>query len=657
MYRLGVIPETKTQLGNTQVFSYLSTKQIKPGTLVRIPFGKRNLRGLVWDEEEDTKTPKSKLKEIIEAVEAPTFEKPTRDLLKWIADYYQGSYGQVLAAMLPRELKRPRQDTSDIKLDPPEKPHLLTTDQKKAWDKIETNLKKNSGKFLLHGITGSGKTEIYFNAIENALNADKQVLFLLPEIALTAQEHDRISARFPEQVYFWHSGMSASERFNIWQKIGAGEPCVIVGPRSASLLPFHDLGLIVVDEEHDDSYKQYDLTPLYDARLVAEKLADFWPATLIMGSATPNITSYYRAKDTEDFELLTLSERIEQRPLPPVTVIDLRQVERTGTRGIFSEHLQSAIADTLDANKQILLFLNRRGAASSIICTKCGFVFSCDKCLLPLTYHQSYGGESLRCHHCGQNEHLPSRCPECQNTEIKKLGLGTQTVEKTLVNAFPGVHIARMDSDTMQNKDAHHKLFSALKKGEIDILIGTQMITKGWDIPQVDLVGVVLADTALTFPDYRSQERAFQLLTQVAGRAGRGDSPGQVIVQTYQPENFAIQAAAQHDFELFYDKEIKERREMKYPPFTKLALLTLMTKSDSDGEQKALELSQKLIEQLEKNNSKTTQILGPTSGFIPRLRGKYIWQILLNGTEKDLRALFHSVPNTWKIDVDPVSTL
>jgi len=447
-------------------------------------------------------------------------------------------------------------------LDRRQEPPQATPAQERVISAV-TGALETGGEFLLRGVTGSGKTEVYLRCIQSCIERGRTAIMLVPEISLTPQTVERFRGRFGDRVAVLHSRLSYGERFDEWRRIRMGKVQVVVGARSAVFAPFERLGLIVIDEEHEASYSS-DKTPRYDAREVAKKRCELCGGVLLMGSATPSLESYYRAERGE-YQLLTLRERINRQPLPAVQLVDMRQELAGGNRSIFSASLYRAIRECLHKGQQAILFLNRRGYSTFVSCRGCGEVLRCDRCDVSLTYHKSDG--TLRCHYCGQSRPVPAVCPQCGKPFLKHFGVGTQQVEEAVNRYFPTARVVRMDYDTTQKKDAHLTLLNAFANREADILIGTQMIAKGLDFPQVTLVGVVAADATLHVPDFRSAERAFQLITQVAGRAGRDEAPGRVIVQTYTPEHPSIRFAASHDYEGFYRYEIGEREKGEFPPF------------------------------------------------------------------------------------------
>ncbi len=507
--------------------------------------------------------------------------------------------------------------------------------------------------FLLHGVTGSGKTEVYLQCLSEAVKQGRRGIVLVPEISLTPQTIERFSSRFPGRVAVLHSRLSIGERYDEWQRIRRGEADVVIGPRSAVFAPQPDLGLIILDEEHEWTYKQQDL-PRYHARDVAVKLAELRGAAVVLGSATPDVESYHSAEEGH-YRLLELSQRVtpfEGAPLPKVEVVDLRAELKSGNRSMFSRSLASAIRAALAGNEQVLLYLNRRGAATYIQCRDCGFVLRCRRCNVPLAYHLAE--DLLVCHQCNRRSRSPERCPECGSRRIRYFGAGTQKLEQETAEAFPGAKLLRWDSDTTVKKDSHREILEQFRNHEADILIGTQMITKGLDLPLVTLVGVVSADTALNLPDFRSGERTFQLLSQVAGRAGRGPRGGQVIIQTYTPEHYAIRAASHHDYRSLYQKEIDYRKALNYPPFSRLASLIFSHGSDEACRRETEKMKAELTARIASAGISGMSLIGPAPAFIHRLRGRYRWQIIIRGNS--LSGFLGEIvfPRGWTVDIDPV---
>ena len=429
-------------------------------------------------------------------------------------------------------------------------PEVLTKEQQEAISEIHRAIGKGYERFLLQGVTGSGKTEVYIHAARKALEMNKQVIVMVPEISLTPQTVERFKNHFGQQVAIMHSGLSVGERFDEWHRIRNQQVDIVVGARSAIFVPLQRLGLVIIDEAHEDSYKS-DMRPRYHAIDVACKRCELEGAVLLLGSATPSIAQHYTAQNGE-YKMIYMKHRIDNKPLPPVEIVDMRKEIVRGNRSILSGTLYNAMSDVLRKREQAILLLNRRGYAHFVSCRSCGFVLKCSNCDISLTYH-AYG-KILKCHYCGQNYSYPAICPKCKSRYIKHFGIGTQRVEEDLKKLFPQARIVRMDMDTTSAKGAHQRILSDFREGKYDFLLGTQMVAKGLDFPGVTLVGVIVADTALNIPDFRSCEKTFQLITQVAGRTGRGEKGGKVIIQSYQPHHYAIQFASRHDYSGFYEK-------------------------------------------------------------------------------------------------------
>lgn len=562
---------------------------------------------------------------------------------------------------------------------PPTSPPVLTSDQALVWEQIATRGLGEAGgaAFLLHGVTGSGKTEIYLRAIEDMRTRGRQSIVLVPEIALTPQTVARFAGRFPGRVTVIHSELSPGERYDIWRGIRDGRYDVVIGPRSALFAPMPNLGLIVVDEEHESTYKQDTEewgggVVFYDARTVARRMAEMTGALLLFGSATPSLELYFAAQAGE-IVLLEMAQRVmghrdeaageraRYADLPPVEVVDMRQELRAGNRSVFSRSLSSQLMETLDAHEQSILFLNRRGANTFIICRDCGHVEECKRCAIPLTYHAEGGGRPARlvCHHCNRVYPVPAVCPVCKSKRIRFFGAGTERIEEAVKEILPNARVLRWDADTTTRKGSHEQIMAAFANHDADILIGTQMIAKGLDLPLVTLVGVVSADIGLFLPDFRSSERTFQLLTQVAGRAGRSERGGRVVIQSYRPEHYVIQAAAQHDYQGFYARELAFRREHGYPPVRKMARLIYWEKQLDRVKTETNRMATVIRHRLATVGLEgaAASLLGPAPAFFERSRGYYRWQLLLRAPDPSavLRGL--DFPFGWRVDVDPLSTL
>jgi len=519
--------------------------------------------------------------------------------------------------------------------------------------------------FLLHGVTGSGKTEVYLQALDICIANGRRAIVLVPEIALTPQTVRRFRERF-ERVAVLHSGLSDGEMFDQWHGIADGRYDVVIGSRSAVFAPQPDLGLIVVDEEHEWTYKQQDPQPRYHARDAAIELARLKGATVVLGSATPDVVSYERATRGA-YTMLTLDERIRPvagadgvvRPqtslaMPRIDVVDLRDELHSGNRGMFSRSLTIAIETALAADEQVILFLNRRGLAGHVQCRDCGFVPECGSCAVALTFHKQY--DRLVCHQCNRQLRLPATCKQCGSPRVRLLGVGVEKVELEAARAFPHARLLRWDRDVTRGKGAHDRILASFLAHEADILIGTQMLAKGLDMPSVTLVGVVNADMGLHLPDFRAGERTFQLLTQVAGRAGRGGRPGRVIIQTYTPDHYAIDAASRYDFDGFVTAELESRRAAGYPPFGRLVRLMLTHPNPRFAREDAMRLQRVLAHRRAELGSDTS-IIGPSPAYVPRVRGRWRWQLLLRGRDPSELVRDFVLPPNWAVDVDPASLL
>ncbi len=591
-------------------------------------------------------------------------------------------------------------------------PPRLTKDQEAAWREIKSALKLASDgqmlpPYLLHGVTGSGKTELYMLAVKEVIQRGQQAIILVPEIALTPQTVRRFLARFPGQVGLVHSRLSTGERYDTWRRARQGDLGVIVGPRSALFTPLPNLGLIVIDECHDDTYYQGEIQPFYHARRAAVAYAELTGAICLLGSATPDLGSQYKAElgqwrylhlparilahkqaveaqlerlsmQTDVSHYQPLEHQAETIELPPVHVVDMRDELKSGNRSIFSHTLHDSLGRVLDNNQQAILFLNRRGTATYIFCRDCGNSLRCPRCDTPLTFHQprhapnnlaprssiaeliatkeTRPGSTLTCHHCGYQRKIPHTCPLCGSTHIRQYGTGTERVEADLQSLFPHARTLRWDFETTRKKGAHEIIMSHFLAHRADVLIGTQMLAKGLDLPLVTLVGVVLADVGLNLPDYHAAERTFQVLTQVAGRAGRSPLGGEVILQTYQPENYVIQAAAKHDFYAFYQEELENRRQIGYPPFSQLVRLEFRHSKASQAEKAARDMAQRLHQWLANEGRKATQVIGPVPPFYARLKGYYRWQIILRGPDP-LSLLQGRQFRDWRVEVNPPNLL
>ena len=508
----------------------------------------------------------------------------------------------------------------------------LTEEQENAYKSIEETIdNKKYQQFLLYGVTGSGKTEVYLQLIEKVLNIGKNAIVLVPEISLTPQMLDRFISRFgKEEIAILHSKLSIGERHDEWERIREKKARIVIGARSAIFAPIENIGIIIIDEEHDSSYKS-ETNPRYNAKEIAKVLAKENQAPLVLGSATPDMTTFYHATNEDEFgntkiKLLTLTKRANQSSLPKVEIIDLKQELANGNRSMLSMELYSSIEENLKQKRQTILFLNRRGYSTFIMCRNCGYTVKCPNCNISMTYH-SYE-RKLKCHYCGHEENVVTVCPECHSDKIRYFGTGTQKLEQEIHKQFPEASTIRMDIDTVTKKNSHEVILNTFKNENIDILIGTQMVVKGHHFPNVTLVGVIAADSSLNIDDYRANERTFQILTQVAGRAGRENLPGKVVIQTYNPDNFSIICAQKQNYDLFYETEIALRRQLKYPPFCDIILIGL----NSYQEAEIKNVSSKIYQYLEKRlNKEEFKVLRPMPCPIDKIQNRYRWRIIIKG--------------------------
>ena len=696
-----------------------------PGSRVLVPFGSRKVAGTVLGF--PGKAEVQGLKSIIETLGNP-LPTELLELARWMADYYMYPLGQTIEAVVPKAVSRAKQkrtkyvrllmnpipsgeragmrgkkqaelvrllsDRGEMSIDElgafssqtirslrdaglveiierdslvssaredftPSGPPELMPEQTETVRRISETVSSGSfGVFLLHGVTGSGKTEVYLHAIKELSRAGKGSIVLAPEIALTPQLLSRFRKRFGDRVAVLHSGLTDRERADEYRRIQSGQVDVAVGARSAVFAPFKNLGLIIVDEEHENSYKQ-DEGLRYHARDVAIMRAKFQNAVAVLGSATPSLESYYNAKNGK-YQYLRLAIRVDHRPMPEVEIIDVKALPK---QELYSPRLLSDIRQRLEKNEQTLLLLNRRGFSSVLICRECGAAIKCPSCSVSLTYHKAE--QKLKCHYCGFLTTPPDKCPACGGIELSLIGSGTQKIEEELQALFPAARLRRMDSDAVKGRDAYDKLLQEVDRLEVDILLGTQMIAKGHDFPAVTLVGVIDADVGLNLPDFRSAEKTFQLITQAAGRAGRGEVAGEVIIQTMNPNHYSIQHSRTHDYEGFYNEELVFRTELGYPPIGRIIKLEFKSPDESLAAE-AAKTAQNRIRNLMRG--KDTVLLGPAPAPISRLRGQYRFQLLLLSQKREaMRSLAAEGRNAVEerygrkckviIDVDPVNLM
>lgn len=552
-----------------------------------------------------------------------------------------------------------------LKIENTEPLSTLEGEQLSAYEGISKKIKENSSaQMLLYGVTASGKTEVYFKLIDDTIKSGKNVLFLAPEIALASQLTKRLAKKFgTKDVAIWHSSISDGERYDVWQRLYKDDIKILAGARSAVFAPLKNIGLIIIDEEHEGAYKQTSPAPRYDAKVVAQKLSEFHQCPLLLGSATPDISVYYRAVNSGN--LFEMKHRYRNAPIAPVTVINMQEHSKAAYRNVISKPLQTAINETLEKNQQVILLINRRGFSTYTQCQACGHVIECPNCAIPMIWHAK--DQRLKCHYCNQVERFPDVCPECGSDALRNSGTGTQKIEQYIKELFPEHNVERVDSDVMARKGEHIRLLERFQKGDIDILVGTQMIAKGLDNPNVTLVGVISADASFNLPDFRASERGFQLLTQVAGRAGRGEFTGRVFFQTYNPDYYALASAKSQNYGEFYTTEIAAREEFDYPPFSQMIRLIISSINNFRAEKSAQEIALRMCMMIEKYGiSERLEVLGPTPCVIERINGYYRFQIIIKNKLEEKGHNFISsflnkitMPKDIKlaIDVDPLDIL
>ncbi len=660
-----MIAEVAFNLPLERAFHYLvppaAQASLQPGMRVAAPFGPRERVGMVLQLLEASPIPASRLKPLRRVLDpAPVIAEERWALAQWMARYYCCSLGEALAAMVPAQLRVKKSEAPLAGAVVPEGANgiTLSADQDRALRILTRLLRGGRARtVLLNGVTGSGKTELYLRAISQVLAQGRSAICLIPEIALTPQAVDRFTRRFPGQVVVWHSGLTASQRAAAWTAALRGACRIVVGARSAVFAPVRRLGLIIVDEEHEPTYKQEGV-PRYHARDVARARAGLAGAVVVLGTATPSIESFYAARQGRD-RLVPLPARVGGRAMPAVEIVDMREELAMRRRaGPLSSRLRRALEQAVERGEQALLLLNRRGFARVAQCQACGAVSRCARCSVPLVYHA--GLRALLCHYCNFQQPPPDVCAECRKGYVKLRGAGTERVESELHRLFPLAAIGRMDRDTTRRPESHQAFYDAMRNRELGLLVGTQMIAKGHDFPQVTLVGVVSADTALNLPDFRAGERTFDLLTQMAGRAGRGEQPGRVLVQTFCPEHYAIRAAQHHDYRRFYEEEIRMRRQLRLPPFVHLVELTLLGQTLARVQEAARALADRLRHA---GRASRITVLGPAPHRVARLRRTYrVCLVLKHRDAGPMVALVRRVLEPGRkfrglpvlVDVDPV---
>ncbi len=607
---------------------------------IKVSFGNRIAVGYAIDIKEINDS-KLKLKDITEVLDSePVISKEMKEMAGWLSKTYLCSVGEALSTIVPVSMKIPKRKISkkNNKKTKIENPNFKVTEyQKESLDKIYDAISVNKNiNFLLHGVTGSGKTEIYLRAIQKTLDNNKTAIFLLPEIALTPQFISIIKKRFGDIVALWHSGVSMMQKYKIFDSVRTGDIKIVIGARSAIFLPFTNLGLIIIDEEHESTYKQ-DNKPCYDAKEIALWRAKYNNAVCVLGSATPAIETYKKSIDGH-LKLLELPKRIDNKQMPVIEMISLKDIKNK--ESVLSNKLISAIKQALARREQIIVFLNRRGFSPTLMCKKCDTVYQCQNCSVSMVYHKK--PEILKCHYCGAEIKFSIKCNKCGGKEFAIFGVGTQRVEEELKRILPHSKIFRLDADTATSKEVYSKVYEGIKNEEYDILLGTQMVAKGFDFSRISLVCVVDADTSLYLPDFRSSEKTFQLITQVAGRCGRADIKGKVLVQTKYLDNYALVNAKEYNYKQFYGQEIEFRKELKYPPFCDIAKVTVRNKDDKKTLDFIKQVYVYLQGKIDKSGYKIT-LLGPSQAYIAKQNGTYRWQIILKGKKYEIKEILEQI--------------
>lgn len=629
-------------------FTYSYDKPLSTGQIVQIEVGKKKMIGVVLRQ---TSKPSYPTKDVISIIGKIPLPKQLVDLALWISKYYVTPLAVVLQTMLPRGIQKTRRTSIEQpEITKRDRTNIVFNKQQRAA--LDTLAKFETGTFLLQGITGSGKTEIYIEVAKQAIKSNRSVILLVPEISLTAQLISEFSHHF-DDLLVTHSRMTESARHQIWNEaLESNRPRIVIGPRSALFAPLKNVGAIIVDEAHEPSYKQ-EQNPKYSALRAAAMLGRFHKAKVILGSATPNIVDRYLAEKSSNRPILRLTKLARSNSLlPQITVVDMKKRANFNGHRFLSKQLIERIADTLKNGGQVLIFHNRRGSTSTTLCEKCGWTAECPNCFLPLTLHSDH--HRLYCHICGYSADVPTSCPVCGSTGIIHKGIGTKLIETELHKLFPNCNIARFDADNA-NDEAVNARYDDLYSGAIDIAIGTQVIAKGLDLPHLRMVGVIQADAGLALPDYGTDERTFQLLAQVVGRVGRNEHQTYVIVQSYRPTHTSISSGLAQDYESFYANALTERQRGLFPPFCHLLKLTCVYKTEAV----AIKNAQKLAKELRAKTSKDVQVLGPTPAFYERQHGTYRWQLVLKSPKREylIDAIQFIPPAHWQFELDPTSLL
>lgn len=653
-----IVPIAKIPLSREQFFCYLNDAPIKPGSLVSIPFSKRNIEGIVIRSRSDfSRLGHIQLKKVEKILEENFLDEKQIELAQFISDYYLSPLGIILKSFIPKRTKERIQKNIPIRKTEMKKDIILTTEQKEAIKKINSKEPKN---YLLYGPSGSGKTEIYLNAIRN-LKDNEQVLILLPELTLTPQAIERYGAIFGlENISVINSKISKGKYYSEWQKIKLGKAKVIIGSRMAVFLPFKNLKMIVIDEEHDISFKQWDMNPRYDARTIAEKLSEMHKAKIIRGSATPSLESFYQVEDKKYALLklprLKIPHSINNLHNADIELVDMKKERWAKNYSTISKKLKSEIAFALKHGLQTILFINRQGLSTFSVCSNCKTVLKCPKCDRALIFDNS---GTYNCIHCAYKSSVIPECSKCHGIAFQNIGVGTQKVEREIQDLFPAAKIVRIDNQTNKVANYQEKVYEDFKDNKFDILIGTQMISKGWDLPNVYLVGIIDGDAMFSLPDFSTYERAFQTILQVSGRHSRPGAriTGKTLIQTFNPEQKVFKLLAGKKLEEFYTQEFSERKSLHYPPYGQLLKLIFQDYSAKKSEAEV----QRVYSLLEKENSSKVFISEPKDAFISKIRGRFRQQIIIKIKEDQLpekiKKILRSLPNGWLIDVDPISII